>query len=330
MTQTIHLPKVIAILAVVLVAQTLIAAPSRAAADVSCAVELVVLGAGQDAGAPQIGNNTDPAWKNSSLRLTPSSVALIDHRDGRRFLFDATPAIIDQLALLDEIAPSEGQQLGIDGIFLTHAHIGHYAGLIYLGHEAAGTSGIPVYTMPRMTDYLSQNGPWSQLVNFNNIRLQIIVDAVPVQIGSDITVTPLLVPHRDEYSETVGFVIRTPGGSAIYLPDIDSWEEWKDTMDRDVTALAERLDYLFVDATFYSDDELPGRDMSVIPHPRVSGTMERFALAEPSIREKIHFIHYNHTNPVRFPDSKESKEVFNKGFNIARARDRVCLTVREN
>eukprot|EP00957_Ditylum_brightwellii_P156501 11911053-Ditylum_brightwellii.AAC.1 len=59
-----------------------------------------------------------------------------------------------------------------DGIFLTHAHIGHYTGLMYLGREALGAVDVPVYAMPRMRSFLKNNGPWSQLVSLGNINIQ--------------------------------------------------------------------------------------------------------------------------------------------------------------
>ena len=42
------------------------------------------------------------------------------------------------------------------GIFLTHAHIGHYSGLIHLGKEALGAKGISVYAMPKMSFFLKR------------------------------------------------------------------------------------------------------------------------------------------------------------------------------
>ncbi|NNC53024.1 MAG: MBL fold metallo-hydrolase, partial [Erythrobacter sp.] len=183
-----------------------------------CQRELVVLGAGQDAGAPQIGNAQD-----DRPQLLPSSLALIDREAGARYLFDASPEITEQLAALDRIAPP-GEGLGLDGIFLTHAHIGHYLGLAYLGREAAGASGIPVYAMPRMAEFLRGNGPWSQLVELGQIDLRELSGDNLQPVTDTFGIWPIEVPHRDEYSETVGFLIMTPGKRALYLPDLDSWD----------------------------------------------------------------------------------------------------------
>lgn len=290
-----------------------------------CAVEFIILGVGQDAGAPQIANPDDPAWDDPSLRMFASSAALIDHKAGKRYLFEATPFITDQLQVLDELAPSPQTGVGLDGVFITHAHMGHYGGLLFLGFEAANAASIPVYAMPRLKDYFETNGPWSQLVGFENIALQALEARTPTPISTDISVTPYRVPHRDEYSETVGYVIETEGQDVLFLPDLDSWDEWEDEFGIRIEDMITEVDYAFVDATFFDDNELPGRDMSVIPHPRVRYSMDRFDSLAPEHRSKVHFIHFNHTNPVRYVDSEESQLVIERGYNIARRADRHCL-----
>lgn len=287
-----------------------------------CDYEIVVLGAGQDAGAPQIGNADD-----TGPRLLPSSLALIDRVAGTRYLFDATPAITEQLAMLDAIEPP-GEGLGIDGVFLTHAHIGHYLGLAYFGREAAGARGVPVHAMPRMAEFLRTNGPWSQLVELGNIEIVEFPASEVLQsllLQPDIVVTPLAVPHRDEYSETVGFLVEMDRGTTLYLPDIDSWSEWTGRNGPMLDRVLDTADRLFVDATFWDDNELSGRDMREIPHPRVTETMDLLQHLPAEQRAKVHFIHYNHTNPIRDPNSPESREVEARGFSVARRGDRYCL-----
>lgn len=290
------------------------------AAASTCERELMVLGAGQDAGAPQIGNSDDhgPA-------LLPSSLALIDREYGTRYLFDASPAITQQLRMLDRVQPP-AKGLGIDGIFLTHAHIGHYLGLAYLGMEAANADAVPVYAMPRMAAFLRENGPWSQLVEKGNIALTDMEPKSFTVLSDDFGVLPIRSPHRDEYSETVGFLIMTPDKRAIYVPDLDSWNELESEGSVTLEELVDGAEYVFIDATFWDDNELEGRDMSAIPHPRVKATMERLANLSAEQRARVHFIHYNHTNPIRDPDSAESRLVTERGFNVARAGDRVCLS----
>lgn len=291
----------------------------------ACQVEFVILGIGQDAGIPQIGHSDDAAWDDPAARRLASSAALIDHRTGARYLFEATPDMREQVKRLDDIAPPVSGPLGLSGIFLTHAHIGHYAGLIFVGRESANTSALPVYAMPRMRDFLATNGPWSQLVDIDNIELEPLEERTAQPLPGDITVTPYLVPHRDEYSETVGYVIKGPTASALFLPDIDSWDQWKDRFGIRIEDMVAETDYAFIDATFFDDNELPGRDMSKIPHPRVPDTMARFSDASPEVRARIHFIHFNHTNALRDPASDQSQSVRDAGFGIAEEGQRVCL-----
>jgi pyrroloquinoline quinone biosynthesis protein B len=274
---------------------------------------LYVLGVVQDAGYPQAGcykPHCMPGWEDPLLRREAVSLGLIDPALGRKYLFEATPDLSSQLYELEKEAPAATYELA--GIFLTHAHIGHYTGLMFLGHEAMGASGMPVYAMPRMFDFLRSNGPWSQLVDFQNIVLSPLEADKPKVLGR-LTVTPFLVPHRDEYSETVGFRIDGPDKSAIFIPDINKWSQWQ----TDLASIIKDVDYALIDATFYADGELPGRDMSKIQHPFVVETMDLLKDLPAGERNKVWFIHINHTNPLLNVDSAESQVVRSRGFNIA-------------
>ena len=284
-----------------------------------CQIYIKVLGAGQDGGAPQIGNSGE-----FGPDLTPSSIGLVDRINGERYLFDASPQITRQLGSLDRI-DGEPDGLALDGIFLTHAHIGHYLGLAFLGREAAGADRMPVYAMPRMAEFLRSNGPWDQLVTLGNIDLRELRADEALRLSADLEVTPFLVPHRDEYSETVGFLLATSQKRALYVPDLDSWDEFEEMSGISLEQLIAGVDYAFVDATFWDDGELENRDMSEIPHPRVARVMERLAHLPDEERAKVQFIHYNHTNPIRDGQSEQSRKVADAGYRVARAGYRYCL-----
>lgn len=305
----------------------LAALAALALAAAPCQTELVVLGTSQDAGTPQIGHPEDPAWRDPGLRAWAASLALVDHVSGRRYLFDATPDLREQLEWLDTHDPKRTPGLGIDGIFLTHAHIGHYAGLMFLGRESASTQGVPVYAMPRMTKFLTDNGPWSQLVSLGNISLRPLAAGVAADLPTRLSVTPLPVPHRDEYSETVGFVIAGPGAKALYLPDIDSWDLWESRMGIRIEDMLAKVDVAYVDGTFFDDTELgdPAR-MRSVPHPRIAGTIARIGKLPPQIRAKLRFIHLNHTNPARFPDGTKRRAAEAQGIRFAALGERFCLS----
>ena len=274
---------------------------------------IYVLGVVQDAGYPQTGcykKHCMPGWNDPRLRRGAVSLGLIDPTANKKYVFEASPNLPEQFFKLEEEAPSERFELA--GIFLTHAHIGHYAGLMYLGHEAMSAKNVPVYTMPRMQQFLTTNGPWSQLVSYKNIFLKPLQHENKVMLGQ-LKITPFLVPHRDEYSETVGYRIEGPNKSAIFIPDINKWSHW----DTDIAELVETVDYALIDATFFADGELGNRDMSKILHPFVTDSMKALERLSQKQRSKVWFIHFNHTNPLLIPSSKESKQVRSEGYNIA-------------
>jgi pyrroloquinoline quinone biosynthesis protein B len=245
--------------------------------------EIVVLGIAQDAGIPHLNCQQSlctaiRAGKRRAEKV--SSLGLIDRVSGRAYLFDATPDFNAQVHALTGGRPP-------DGIFLTHAHIGHYTGLMYLGRESIGTRGVPVYATTRMTQFLSANGPWSQLIALGNIEPRPLEYDREVTLPGNMRVTAFRVPHRDEFSDTVGFRIDGPRQSAVFIPDIDRWEKW----DRSIRDLAQRVDLAFVDGTFASPTEL-NRNIEEIPHPMMGRTRELMR----GTRARVWFIHINHTN----------------------------------
>ncbi|MGB1576947.1 MAG: MBL fold metallo-hydrolase [Flavobacteriales bacterium] len=277
-------------------------------------VELVVLGNVQDGGSPHIGCGR-PCCRNLFLRPRSErrvvSLGLIHRGLGASVMFEATPDFPSQWASLN--AQSLASQPSV--IFLTHAHMGHYSGLMHLGREALGAQGVRVAAMPRMAEFLKTNGPWSQLVELGNIELVPLEDNRPLPVLEEaVQVTPLRVPHRDEFSETVGYRVDGPKRSALFIPDIDKWTLWERSLVEELS----RVDYAFVDATFYDSAEVNHRDMSEIPHPFVVETMDALSHLSPEDRSKIHFIHMNHTNPLLDPNSGASQFVEAQGFHVAR------------
>ena len=273
---------------------------------------IMVLGVAQDAGYPQMNckkNCCRAAWKNPSLQRKTSCLAIRDPTTNDQWIIDATPNIKEQLQLLKSKTGTEK----INGVLLTHAHIGHYTGLMYLGKEVMGTNNTPVFAMPRMKTFLEENGPWNQLVELKNISLQELKSDSTINLNENIKVTPFLVPHRDEFSETVGYKIMINNKSLIFIPDIDKWERWA----ININELIQKVDYAFLDATFYKNGELR-RDMSEIPHPFVQESMELFSTLTKTDKKKVHFIHFNHTNPLLIEGSSAKNEVLKNGFNLAK------------
>jgi pyrroloquinoline quinone biosynthesis protein B len=274
---------------------------------------VIVLGVAQDAGFPQAGCTRvccEQAWRDPGLQKMVSCLGIVDPETMEAWIIDATPNFRDQMRLLNE---SRGLPGGLpEGIFLTHAHIGHFTGLIHLGREVMGANEAKVYAMPRMKNFLETNGPWSLIDSFRHMELMPMFHNEEISLNSRLHITPFLVPHRDELSETVGFRIRGPASSLIYIPDIDKWNIW----DQRIEILVERNDFLLVDGTFFANGEIPGRDMSLIPHPFVEESMDLLDVLSDDQRSKVHFIHLNHTNPLLLPGSEESEIVGEKGYGL--------------
>jgi len=252
----------------------------------SSAWKLVVLGIAQDGGMPHPGCRRPPCSEARAGRRRAEKVACLGLRHGETgdaYLFDATPDFPAQLHALTGGRPPTA-------LFLTHVHVGHYTGLMYLGKEALGARAVLVYATPRMAEFLCANAPWNRLLLDGNMALRELPPDRTLDLPGGARVTPFAVPHRNELSDTVGYRIDGPQRRALFLPDIDRWEDW----DRDIRALAEEVDLAFLDGTFQSADELAGRDMSQVPHPLMSETRARLRGA----RARVLFLHLNHTNPA--------------------------------
>ena len=282
---------------------------------------ITVLGIAQDAGFPQINCNKACCkvfYIGEESKKLISSLGLIDLDNQKKYIFDATPDFTQQIQNLKTDHLDNGKV--IDGVFLTHAHMGHYTGLMYLGFEAMSAKEVPVYAMPQMKGYLESNGPWSQLVSMNNIELRKLQTDSTINLGNSLKITPFLVPHRDEYSETVGYKIEGKKNSALFIPDINKWQLWE----KDIVEEVKNVDYAFVDATFFKDGEIP-RPMKDIPHPFIVETVKLFENESQEIKSKVYFIHLNHTNPALKENHPLKDSILNLGFHFAKQGARYPL-----
>jgi len=270
--------------------------------------ELIVLGIAQDAGAPQINCKKECCLKKE----TSNYVVCLGLVEGEnRYLIEATPNIGKQISLFEEEYPFVHSF--IDGIFITHAHIGHYSGLMYLGKESMNSRLIPTYMMPRLYDFILKNGPWSQLIETKNIQPVRLKADRGIEVSNRITIIPFLVPHRDEFSETVGYKIQGPNATVLFIPDIDKWTKWQKSISEEL----KKVDFALLDATFYDGKEINGRDLATIPHPFVVESLKYFNNLTLEEKSKIHFIHFNHTNPLLNESSKEYEMTLKNGYKVA-------------
>lgn len=281
-----------------------------------------VIGTAQDGGFPHAACTGEACRRARRYRSQASqpryiaSVALILPRSGKVYIFDATPDIREQLDLLADVRgslPDGVDRTPVDGVFLSHAHIGHYLGLAFFGYEAVHTSGLPLYSTPWMASFLRANGPWSQLAGKSNVSFREIQPGGEVELEDGVTVTMVASPHREEYSDTVGFLIRGPERGLLFVPDTDAWRHWSPTIED----WLDRADVALVDGTFFSGAELPNRSVAEIGHPLVTASLERFA-SQVAAGKQILFTHMNHSNPILLEDGDEARLVVEAGFGIAR------------
>jgi len=311
---------VLAALATLAVPMLTGAAPAGAPSPSTPRVRAVVLGIVQDGGLPHLGCTKtccERARKDPSLAQRVASLALVDDVPGaprRVFIIDATPDFRSQVdsALGETARLARPGGSPIDGILLTHAHIGHYTGLMYLGRESMAARSVPVWATPRMGAFLSGNGPWRRLVEGKHIDLQPLSPGTPVTLAPGLAAEPLKVAHREEESDAVGFIVTGPSRRLLYIPDIDDWGRW----DRDISALVRTVDVALLDGTFYGPESLGTRSIAEVPHPYITATMDRL---EPLVRagKRVIFIHLNHSNPALAADSGERRSIERRGFEVA-------------
>ena len=269
-------------------------------------MKLMLLGSGQDDGIPHTACYCAVCQKArehpSGQRFGPS-IAIFDTEKGLCYLIDASPDLKYQLDMLrKEIGMRKGNRaIKVSGIFLTHAHVGHCLGLLRLGREAMNEKELPVFCTQKMKEFISENYPFAFLVENKNIALTTITSRQELEFDG-FTCTPVLVPHRNEMADTVGYIIKSRK-RVLYVPDVD---EWTDEIIHEI----EKADLAFIDGTFYSRTELPR--FQEVPHPPILETIERLE----GTQKAVYFTHINHTNPVN-TNGKDLAFVEKKGFKIA-------------
>ena len=288
-------------------------------------VELFVLGIAQDGGLPHLGCEK-PCCANARTagRVEyPACLGVVDHRGAseKLLLVEATPRVEEQTALLHQLADVHGRgRAPVDAVMVTHAHIGDYLGLALFGREVVGAKNLPVWCSPRFAGYLRGHGPWKQLVELGQIDVHAFEVGEPFAPWEGVSVRAVQVPHRDEFSDTMAYVISGPNRSVLFVPDVDAWEKAPGLLDR----LLDGVDVAYLDATFYDGSELPGRSLDEIPHPLMTRTMDRLQEQAAAHPGRLRFLHLNHTNPALHDPALRAR-IEARGFRVAVMGERVTL-----
>jgi pyrroloquinoline quinone biosynthesis protein B len=252
-------------------------------------IKAIILGIMQDAGLPHAGclcHRCRAAYADPVLKEYATSLAIVDTR-----------LELSKVWLIDA-----------SGIFLTHAHFGHTAGLMHLGPEAMDVQHLPIYCSNGLVEVLQQSRLWWPLIN--NLDLFPLDPFQQFEIASDLYIDSLPVPHRDELgTNTFAYRITGPNKTLIYIPDIDDWNLWPEARE-----FLRAADIALVDASFFSEDELGGR--APVAHPLVMDTLQFF----DQLPVQLWLTHFNHTNPVLDPNGDARRQVISAGGKIAYTR----------
>ncbi len=273
-----------------------------------------IVGSAQDGGVPQVGcscERCNHARTNIQHARYPASLAIVNP-SGKLLLIDMTPSLPRQLDLLRDLLPARKTMLP-DAVLLTHAHIGHYAGLIFFGKEVASTKKLPVYCTQQMRRFLESNKPYSYLIERDEIAITDLKCGEALTYDGTLHITPVEVPHRNEDAETLAFIIKSER-SLFYASDFDRYTETIDRCVRD-------SDISLLDGCFWSREELPGRVYDEIPHPTIMESRERLRGYE----DRVIFTHINHTNPVLNRNGLHRAQLEKQGFRIAKERLDIIL-----
>jgi pyrroloquinoline quinone biosynthesis protein B len=276
---------------------------------------ITVLGIAQDGGRPQPGCQR-PCCQDLSAADYRSPVSLgIKTENRTTILIEATRDLGRQLITFGESS--------IDHLFLTHAHLGHVDGLGLFGRETMSARGIPLHSSPSMQNLIKSTPAWALLLEQGVFDL---TEIGHVEID-DVVIESIAIPHRAELSDMHAFVIRGKEHSVLFLPDHDSWDqtlsahnassirEWLNNLD---------ITHALLDGTFWSGDELQGRDMSVVPHPTIQDSLARLGQKQNGDPE-IFFTHLNHTNPAHQQGSAEYQNIVQLGWRVSVEGERFIL-----
>ena len=281
-------------------------------------VTVTILGIAQDAGIPQAGCSCERclnAHENPELKRYPVSIG-IQGVDGSKHLIEVTKNLSEQLRTWSK-NKIEGNIFIPDSVTITHLHLGHIEGIGQFGKPIMGIKNLPIYLSQKNNDSIQERNDIKLMIKEENIKLISKNNFQPMN-DCGFTLEFIPIPHRSELGDTSAILIKGPKKNLLFLPDQDSWSETLDSFSvKSIRALLTslRVDIALVDGTFWNLNELPGRDLSKIPHPTIEESIRRLGIKKINDPD-IFFIHLNHSNPVNDHDSEERNLVESYGWSI--------------
>ena len=280
-------------------------------------VEVTVLGIAQDGGHPQPGC-LRPCCANIIEPHYPVSLG-IRSSEGTNLLIEATRNLGDQFTLWG--------QTNVDHLLLTHAHLGHVDGLGLFGREAIAARDIELHVSDDMYHLIDRTPQWNLMVQQGVFNIRTFTAGDIVFSQGELSIEAVRIPHRAELSDMHAFIIRGPSKSLLFLTDHDTWNETLTVHDRSsIRELLAKLnvDIALIDGTFWSEDELAGRNQATVPHPPVLQTLKMLGEKKQDDPDII-FTHLNHTNPLYNRGSEQYAEVERLGWSVAYQGQRFTL-----
>ena len=287
-------------------------------------VRVTILGVSQDGGFPQAGCGSDcceAARKNPSLKKHPVSLGIVG-ADSSTHLIEATRDLAWQLNLWHSVDPVEGP---LNSLWITHSHHGHIDGLGLFGREVINANKLEVNCSVSLSKLIKNTPNWNLLIELENIKIKEFENLKSYNPTPEcgFSIKPIQVPHRAELSDMHAFLIQGPQNNLLFLPDHDSWKNTLEFVNKKEIIEwfnSENVDIALIDGTFWSSNELKGRNQTVISHPPVNETLKLLG-AKTKHMPDIFFTHLNHTNPLNNNSSKESSIVEKMGWKVAKEGD---------
>jgi pyrroloquinoline quinone biosynthesis protein B len=248
--------------------------------------------------------------------------------DGDRWLLvNATTDVRHQLELLPQQPSTLTRQPPVTAVLLTDANIDHAGGLL----EFRQSPVTRVFSSGAVRDALAGANlvfaPFARGDRRWSVFDASVSEASVPDVEPGLRVTAIEVPGllpsfaggAESRGAATAFVIEEPetGIRVLYAP----------VFLRPTDALvaeARRSDAVFLDGSFWSDDELPAqrlgertaRQMGHAPIGGESGWLKTFGAANGAARSHRYCTHVNNSNPVLDPRSAEARTLRDAGFAL--------------
>jgi len=297
-----------------------------------------VLGSGAGGGFPQwnCGCSNCNGLRAAKLHGSPRTQTQIAFSVNSKawFLLNASPDLRAQILATPELAPPEGsRQSPIAGVFLPSADVDSIMGLLHLREftpfRIFATPAVQQIVREENTIFrvLDRAMPPVQWLGISMRPQFARVDSDPREDSSfRCSAVPLGGSYPDYVSDAlrgslpadqavVGLLVEQGEKRLFFAPSLPGRnQEWK--------KLAESSDLVFLDGTFWSDDELSraagsGKTARAIGHLPLSGTDGLLQQFSGTGRGRRVLIHINNTNPILDEESTEYHQVREMGWEIA-------------